>query len=109
MAMSEKKKVIFSSLVHGKLLMMLRADRYLPQIVFTFFMALFVIWVNIKIDSTLRQMEENKKTLENLQSVYTSTKCRLTSLDSVSKVEDMLQDMGSNVAIPTKQATIIDK
>ena len=99
-----KLKKLITSLMHGKLLLALGVERFLPEIVFAFVMILVAIGVNIKIDSTLKQAQENKLVLMNLQSVHTATQCRLTGLDCASRVEDMLQDMGSNVAIPRKRA-----
>lgn len=96
----EKLKPVFQ----GKLLLRLGADRYLPQIVFFFAMATLAIAVNLGIESTLHRKEENKKAIENLKSVHTELTCRLTSLNSVCKVEDMLQDRGSLVQIPQNKA-----
>ena len=105
----DKTKKILSSALQGKLLLRLGADKYLPQIVFFFTMATVFIALSIGIESTLHQREENKKKIENLRSIHTELSCKLTSLDSVCKVEDMLSQMGSSLDIPQKQAVRIDR
>ena len=90
--------------LQGKLLLRLGADRYLPQIIFFFAMATGSIAVNLGIESTVHRKEENKKVIENLKSVHTELTCRLTSLNSVCKVEDMLQEKGSELRIPQDKA-----
>lgn len=82
-------------------------DKYLPQIIFTFFMILCFIGANLGFDSTMARMKDNKKVLENLQSLYTDTICTLTSLNSVDKTQSGLKRMGSTVDLPVKQAVII--
>lgn len=86
----------------------LGVDKYLPQILFFFFMALCFIWLNLEIEETVHHREENKKILESLQSVHTEMTCKLTTLNSVCLVEDMLQEMGSKVCIPQKQAVAVE-
>lgn len=97
----------FISAVQGKLLLRLGAEKYLRQIIFFFVMATLFIGANLGIESTLHRMEENKKILENLKSVHTELTCRLTSLNSVCRIEDMLAGEGSQVKIPVKQAEIL--
>ena len=96
----EKLKPVFQ----GKLLLRLGADRYLPQIIFFFAMATATIGINLGIESTIHRKEQNKKVIENLKSVHTELTCRLTSLNSVCKVEDMLQKKGSSLQIPQNKA-----
>lgn len=96
----EKCKPVFQ----GKLLLRLGADKYLPHIIFFFALATFSIAINLGIESTVHRKEENKKVIENLKSVHTELTCRLTSLNSVCKVEDMLQEKGSSVQIPQDKA-----
>ncbi len=100
----EKWKKIGKSAINGKLLLALEFDKYLDRIVYIFFCALLFIWVNLQIDKTLHQKEENRKIIENLQSMHTDITCRLTALNSVCEVEKMLKDMGSDVQLPHKKA-----
>ena len=93
--------------LQGKLLMGLGVDRYLPQIIFFFICSLLTIWVTSGIESTLHACEQNKVALENLQNIHTRTKCRLTALDSVCKMEEMLEEKGSKVDLPHKKAVTI--
>lgn len=98
---------IFISAMQGKLLLRLGAEKYLRHIIFFFIMATLFIAANLGIESTLHHKEENKKILENLKSVHTELTCRLTGLNSVCRIEDMLQKEGSEVKIPVKQAEIL--
>lgn len=102
--MSEKLLNLGKAALRGRFLLAIGFDRYLGQIIFTFVCAIMFIWFNLQIDMTLHQKEENRKAIENLKSIHTDTTCKLTALDSVCEVEKMLEDMGSNVQIPKKQA-----
>lgn len=105
--MNNKWKTIIKGAMEGKLLLMLRFDRYLDRIIYFFICALIFIWINLEIDKTLHQKEQNRRTIENLKSIHTDTTCKLTALNSVCEVEKMLKEMGSKVQIPTKQAKVI--
>lgn len=98
------KRGWIKSAFQGKLLLRLGAEKYLPQILFAFIMATAYIGLNIRIDNTILKNEEQKKTIQNLTSIYTDLKCKLTSLNSVCAVEEMLREDKSNLAIPVKQA-----
>lgn len=102
--MNEKWLNIGKSLLRGRLLLALGFDKYLGQIIYVFLCAIVFIWFNLRIDMTLHHKEENRTALENLKSIHTDTTCKLTALDSVCEVEQMLQEMGSNVQIPKQQA-----
>ena len=101
---AKKAKALLSAAVRGKLLFTLGADKLLPQIIYCFLLAIICIWVNLQISSAVHKVEKNKVLLENLESIYAETKCRLTALNSVCKVEEMLSGMGSSLTIPEKQA-----
>lgn len=94
--------------MQGKLLLRFGADKYLGQIIFFFAMAATFIGVNLGMEKTLHQMEENKLVLENLKSIYVQYKCEITSLNSVCKVEEMLKEKGSEVIIPEKRAITLE-
>lgn len=94
----------FNCAFKGKLLLRMGVERYLGQIVFFFVMSLLFIWVNLQIEGTVHQMQYNKKTLENMKSVHTEMTCSLTGLNSVCKVDKMLEGMGSQVTLPGKKA-----
>jgi len=95
------------AVLKGKLLLRLRVDRYLPQIIFFFLCAATYIGLSIGIESVLHEREENTKILDKLNSIHIETSCKLTSLYSVCQVEDLLTEMGSELRIPTDKATIL--
>lgn len=107
-AKAEKFKKIVGAAAKGKLLFSLGVDKFLPQIIFTFCMVIVFIWINMMIGATIHRMEKNKVVLENLASFHTEVECRLTSINSICKVEDMLKEMGSALSIPEKQATKVE-
>lgn len=102
-----KFKNIGKSAIQGNLLLYVGFDRYLDRIVYLFVCALLFIWFNIQIDITMHRKEENRIAIENLKSIHTDTTCRLTALNSVCEVEQMLKEMGSKVQIPQRQAETI--
>lgn len=106
--MNSRMKNIMRGIAHGKILLYLKVDKYLLHIIYFFIMAILFIWANLGIDSTLHRQEENKTVLENLKSLHTEFKCELTNLNSVCKVEEMLQNMDSKVDIPQKQAIKVE-
>lgn len=97
-------KKYLSAAVQGKLLFSLGVERLLPQILFTFCMVIIFIWVNLMMWAEISKVEKNKLVLENLASYHTEVECRLTSINSICKVEDMLKKMGSTLHMPEKQA-----
>lgn len=108
--MSESKTTsLLKSALRGRLMLRLRVERFLFLILFAFAMMTLYIGMNIAIDSTLNAREKNRKVLENLQSIHTEMKCHLTSLDSVCQVEEMLENMGSELKIPEKQASKVGR
>lgn len=95
----------FSAMLRGRLLLRLKVDKYLPQIIFFFMCAVAYIGLSIGIESVLHEREENVKILNKLSSIHVEMSCKLTSLYSVCQVEDMLIKMGSDLRIPKDKAT----
>lgn len=106
--MKERLKKLGESILQGKLLMRLKADKYLPQIVYFFLCATLYIGICLNIESVLHEREKNEQTLTRLHSLYVEESCRLTSLYSVCQVEDMLREMGSPLRIPSDKAEVIE-
>lgn len=94
----------FSAMLRGRLLLRLKVDKYLPQIIFFFVCAVIYIGASLGIESVLHEREENVKILDKLSSIHVETSCRLTSLYSVCQVEDILISMGSELRIPVDKA-----
>ena len=107
--MKGKLKNLTMAILRGRLMLALGFDKYLPQIVFFFFMMICFIGANLGFDSTMHRLKQNKVVLENLKSLYTDTICTLTSLNSVDKTEQHLKKMGSKVELPVKQAIVLNR
>jgi len=100
------KKIVLATL-QGKLLMRMRVDEFFPQIAFTFGMLLILILVNLAVDNQLARLEENKKTLAELELVYTQRQYDLIMLERRTNVSTLLKQKNSSVAEPLKPALLI--
>lgn len=98
---------ILGSILHGKLLLRMKVDRYFPQVLYTALMLLVVIFVNLAVDNTLARMEDNKQTLKELEILHTQKSYELIMLNRRSNVSALLREKGSDVGEPMKPATII--
>jgi len=113
--MEEKKgipwKRIGSTLVetikaigYGDILLRLRVDKFLPYILYAFFLAMVSILMSYKAEQTMLKMERNKTTLETLKIYHGQKTCDIVSFDRISTVETMLEELGSDVKPPQKPA-----
>ena len=91
----------------GEFLLRLRIDRIFPQIAFAFFLSLCAIIYNLMVDKTLVKVEDNKKTLQELEIQYTQKTYELVQLSRRSTVSTLLQQAGSKVAEPRTPATVL--
>ena len=67
------------------------------------------IFLSYKAEQTMVIREKNKKTLETLRIYCAQKTCDIVSLDRISTVETMLEDLGSDLKQPEKPAYIIKK
>ena len=109
--MTEKKprKRILRAIINGDILLLLRADRLLPYILYFCILAWISIWISYKSEQTMTQVEKNKKELESLKIYHAQKTCEYVSLDRISTVEEMLKQKQSEVTTPQKPADIIIK
>lgn len=98
---------ILKAILQGKLLMRMKVDKYFPQVLYTALMLLVIIFINLAVDNTLAEMEDNKETLKELEIQHTQKNYELIMLYRRSNVSDLLHDKGSAVGEPQKPATII--
>ena len=69
---------------YGDILLRLRVDKFLPYILYAFFLAMISILMSYKAEQTMLRMERNKA--------------------RISTVETMLEELGSDVRPPQKPA-----
>ncbi len=110
MNFSRFKEIVVNSVIaitKGEFLMRVGIDRYFLHILWAFFLFTIAIWTNIKIESTMLQMQRNKTTIENLKIFHGKTTCDLEKLKRINTIEDLLIKKESDVKIPEKPATRI--
>ena len=107
--MSDKKPRLrlLKALINGDMLLLLRADRLLPYILYFFILGWFSIWISYKSGQTMTQVEKNKKELESLKIYHAQKTCEFVGLDRISTIEQLLIDNNSQVKAPQKPANII--
>lgn len=107
--MTEKKprKRILRAIINGDILLLLRADRLLPYILYFCILAWTSIWISYKSEQTMTQVEKNKKELESLKIYHAQKTCEFVGLDRLSTIEQLLIENNSEVKAPEKPADII--
>lgn len=97
------------AILRGELLLHLNVGKYFVHIIYTFFVFALIIWVSLKIEGTMAQVEQNKKTIRELEILNAEKNFQVVSLSRRSNVEERLRQMGSTVTEASKPATIIKK
>ncbi|MBQ6287040.1 MAG: hypothetical protein IJK73_05215 [Bacteroidales bacterium] len=97
-------KNAFFAMLKGEFLLRLNISKYFIHIIYTFFLFWVSIWLSLKIEKTMTRVEENRKALQDMEIYHAQKTVELVSLGRMSKVEKMLQDQGSTLAMPTKPA-----
>ena len=107
--MSEKKPRLrlLKAIINGDMLLLLRADRLLPYILYFFILGWFSIWISYKSEQTMTQVEKNKAELESLKIHHAQKTCEFVGLDRISTIQQLLIDNHSEVKSPEKPANII--
>lgn len=89
---------------YGDILLRLRVDKLLPYILYAFLLAMISIFMSYKAEQTMLKMERNKSILETQRIYHGQKTCDMVSLDRISTVETMLEELGSDVKPPQKPA-----
>ena len=97
-------KEILKAIGHGDVLLRLRVDKYLPHILYAFALSMISIFLSYKAEQTMVIREKNKETLETLRIYCAQKTSDIVSLNISSKVETMLEDLGSDLRQPEKPA-----
>ena len=93
----------------GELLLRLNIGQYFIHVIWLFFLIAMFIWFNLGVDTTLAKVERNKLTLKELETQNASLEFRMKSINRRSTLEEMLQEMGSQLQEPENAATILKK
>ncbi|MBR1928040.1 MAG: hypothetical protein IJ840_09905 [Bacteroidales bacterium] len=97
-------KNAFLATIKGEFLLRLHVSKYFIHIIYTFFLFWVSIWLSLKIEKTLTKVEENRKILQDVEIYHAQKTVELAGLGRMSKIEDMLREKGSALAIPDKPA-----
>ena len=95
-------KGIISAVFQGKLLMKLKIDKYLPQLIYTFFLCFLAILFSLAVDNTQGKVEKNRAELKELRIENTEKEYELIMLNRRSTVERLLETKGSGLKEPEK-------
>ena len=119
--MEEKKKGIpwkkigaatvetLKAIGYGDILLRLRVDKSLPYILYAFLLAMISIFMSYKVEQTMLIREKNKTNIEALKIFKAQKTCEIVSLDRISTVETMLEELGSDIKQPEKPADRLKK
>lgn len=99
----------FVAILKGEFLLRLNVGRYFVHIVYTFFLFAMVIWISLMIDNTLSKVEKNNKTIQELEIIHSQKTYEIVSLSRRSTVNELLQQMGSDVQEPQQPAVQLTK
>ncbi len=90
--------------IKGEFLLRLHVSRYFIHIIYTFFLFWVSIWLSLMIEKTLTKVEENRKTLNDVEIHHAQKTVELAGLSRMSTVERMLEEKGSGLKTPEKPA-----
>lgn len=99
----------FRAIRKGEFLLKIKAHELYLHILYIFILAWLVIFINLRVDNTLKTMEENKLELRNLEVFHSEKEAELVRLHSASQTSRNLKAMGSAVKSPEKPATTIKR
>lgn len=94
---------------YGDILLRLRVDKLLPYILYLFFLSMVSIFMSYKAEQTMLMRERNKTRIEALKIFKAQKTCEIVSLDRISTIETMLEELGSDIKQPEKPADILKK
>ena len=86
---------------------LLKCDKFFPHILYGFLLIFMVLVLNLMIEKTLVEVEENKQTLYELKIALTQKQTELIGLEKLSTVQEMLKNAGSELTIPDNPAVYI--
>lgn len=90
------------AILQGELLLRLNVSKYFIHIIYTFFLFWVSIWLSLKIEKTLTVVEDNRKTLSDIEIHHTQKTVELAGYSRLSTVQEMLKDSGSKLEMPVK-------
>lgn len=105
--MGEKKRVSFSSILGGQILLNLGASRHWFFALYLFALIILYITLNLKVADTDMQIRRNQTELKNLKADYTGKIAKLQYQSRQGEIEKRLKATGSKVERPLHPATLV--
>ena len=88
------------SFFRGDFLTVIKADRNIPFILYVFVLIILYITINLLIEQTMTVRQENERIIKELNIGYTQKSLELISIDTRSKIEEMLREKCSSLEKP---------
>ena len=95
------------SIRNGEFLLRIRADKFYVHIMYLFVLMWATILLSLQVDKTLTRVGDNETALKTLRIHHSEREAALVKLRSASAAEIRLKEMGADVGLPEKPATII--
>lgn len=100
---------IMKAIARGEFLFTLKCDKFFPHIIYFFFLICVVLAVNLMIEKTMVQAEQNKETIYDLKIYLTHKSSELIGLGKLGSVQELLEASGSELGIPENPAITLKK
>lgn len=100
---------ILKTIGEGEILLKLGVHKALPSILYAFFLCMLSIFLSYKVEQTMAVREKNKRKIETLKIYCAQKTCDFVSLDRISLVENMLENLGSDLEQPQRPAKRINR
>lgn len=97
----EAVKAIFK----GELLLRLKIDKWIPQILVLVVAIVASVLVQLKIDEAKVRRERTREELKNATIVYDERVCELAQISTVRSIPVLIESNKVNMAAPSKPAT----
>lgn len=99
----------FVAILKAEFWFRLNVEKYIPQIIYTFFLFAVIIWCSLKTENALARVEQNNAQIEELLIVNSQKTYELERVSKRFEVAKNLKKSNSAVHENTKPATQISK
>ena len=100
---------VFKSILEGKLLMRLGAEKLFPYFLYVFVLFWFAILFDMASENVIARAEKHRAVIKELSIKHAQKRVILKGFDRASTVDALLDGLNSGVGVPEKPAVVIDK
>ena len=100
---------VVKSILQGKLLMRLGAEKWFPHFLYVFVLFWLLIPFDMASDNVMAKAEKNRAVIKELSIKHAQKMVILKGFDRASIVDALLDDLNSEVGVPEKPAVVIGK